>query len=137
MSNTTHNDLAPDIMLSAGDHRQLNSLAMAALERMPDLSDYLLSELERAQIVDDAAVPADIVRMGSSVRYRTDAGQEQQVTLVYPVDADIAAGRISVMTPVGTALIGLRVGQSITWRDRADKRHMLTVLSVTPETVAG
>ncbi|ODT79607.1 MAG: hypothetical protein ABS76_18670 [Pelagibacterium sp. SCN 64-44] len=134
---TTHNDLVPDITLSAGDHRQLNSLAMAALERLPDLSDYLLSELERAQIVDDTAVPADIVRMGSSVRYRTDAGQEQQVTLVYPVDADIAAGRISVMTPVGTALIGLRVGQSITWRDRADKRQMLTVLSVTPETVAG
>jgi len=134
---TTHNDLVPDIMLSAADHRQLNSLAMAGLERMPDLSDYLLSELERAQIVDDAEVPADIVRMGSSVRYRTDADQEQQVTLVYPVDADIAAGRISVMTPVGTALIGLRVGQSITWRDRANKRHMLTVLSVSPETVAG
>ncbi|WP_323016132.1 nucleoside diphosphate kinase regulator [Devosia sp.] len=134
---TTHNDLVPDITLSADDHRQLNSLAMAALERLPDLSDYLLSELERAQIVDDTAVPADIVRMGSSVRYRTDAGQEQQVTLVYPVDADIAAGRISVMTPVGTALIGLRVGQSITWRDRADKRQMLTVLSVTPEIVAG
>ena len=127
---TTHNDLVPDIMLSAADHRQLNSLAMAGLERMPDLSDYLLSELERARIVDDAAIPADIVRMGSSVRYRTGADQEQQVTLVYPVDADIAAGRISVMTPVGTALIGLRVGQSITWRDRANKRHMLTVLGV-------
>ena len=52
------------------------------------------------------------------------------MTLVYPVDADIAEGRISVMTPVGTALIGLRIGQSITWRDRANKRHMLTVLDV-------
>ena len=40
------------------------------------------------------------------------------------------SGKISVMTPIGTALIGLRKGQSITWRDRADKRHMLTVLDV-------
>lgn len=137
MANTTQNEIAPDITLSAADHRQLNSLAMAGLERMPDLSDYLLSELERARIVDDADVPADIVRMGSSVRYRTDADQEQEVTLVYPVDADIAAGRISVMTPVGTALIGLKVGQSITWRDRANKAQVLTVLSVSQPVVAG
>jgi regulator of nucleoside diphosphate kinase len=68
--------------------------------------------------------------MGSSVRYRTDAGQEHTVTLVYPVDADIAAGRISIMTPVGTALIGLRVGQSISWRSRDNRKHMLTVLAV-------
>lgn len=130
MTNTDHNDLTPDIVLGSADHHQLNQLAMAGLERTPDLSDDLLNELERANIVDDAAVPADIVRMGSTATYRKDTGQEQEVTLVYPVDADIAAGRISIMTPIGTALIGLRVGQSITWRDRANKRHMLTVLSV-------
>lgn len=134
MTNTDHNDLTPDIVLGSADHHQLNQLAMAGLERTPDLSDDLLNELERANIVDDAAVPADIVRMGSTATYRKDTGQEQEVTLVYPVDADIAAGRISIMTPIGTALIGLRVGQSITWRDRANKRHMLTVLAVTAPT---
>ena len=131
MTTTIHNDLNPEIVLGAADHRQLNVLAMAGLNHTPDQSDDLLHELERARVVDDGHVPGDIVRMGSTVRYRTDAGQEPQVTLVYPVDADIAEGRISVMTPVGTALIGLRVGQSITWRDRANKRHMLTVLGVT------
>lgn len=131
MTNTVHNDLRPRIVLGAADHRQLNMLAMAGLAHASDQSDNLLHELERARVVEDRKVPADIVRMGSTVRYRTDSGQEQQVTLVYPVDADIAEGRISVMTPVGTALIGLRVGQSITWRDRANKRHMLTVLVVT------
>ena len=130
MTNTIHNDLRPDIVLGTADHRQLNTLAMAGLTHTPDQSDDLLYELERARVVDDAKVPDDIVRMGSTVRYRTDTGQEPQVTLVYPVDADIARGRISVLTPVGTALIGLRVGQSITWRDRAHKRHMLTVLAV-------
>lgn len=131
MTTTSHNDLNPEIVLGAADHRQLNVLAMAGLNHTPDQSDDLLQELERARVVDDGKVPEDIVRMGSTVRYRTDSGQEPQVTLVYPVDADIAEGRISVMTPVGTALIGLRVGQSITWRDRANKRHMLTVLGVT------
>jgi Transcription elongation factor len=131
MTTTLYNDLNPEIVLSAADHRQLNVLAMAGLNHMPDQSDDLLHELERARVVDDGKVPEDIVRMGSTVRYRTDSGQEPQVTLAYPVDADIAEGRISVMTPVGTALIGLRVGQSITWRDRANKRHMLTVLGVT------
>ncbi|QDZ09450.1 nucleoside diphosphate kinase regulator [Devosia ginsengisoli] len=127
---TVHNDLNPEIILSTADHHQLNILAMAGLNHTPEQSDNLLYELERARVLDANSVPADIVRMGSTVRYRTDAGQEPQVTVVYPVDADIAEGRISVLTPVGTALIGLRVGQSITWRDRAHKRHMLTVLSV-------
>lgn len=130
MTTTIHNDLNPRIVLGAADHRQLSSLAMAGLTHMPDQSDTLLHELERARVIDDTKVPSDIVRMGSTVRYRTDSGQEPQVTLVYPVDADIAESRISVLTPVGTALIGLRVGQSITWRDRANKRHMLTVLDV-------
>ena len=130
MTTEIHNDLNPDIVLGAADHRQLNILAMAGIDHTPDQSDHLLYELERARVVDDGKVPSDIVRMGSSVHYRTDTGQEQRVTLVYPVDADIAEGRVSVMTPVGTALVGLRVGQSITWRDRAHKRHMLTVLEV-------
>lgn len=134
MTDTQFNDLNPAIVLSAADHRQLNILAMAGLTHTPDQSDDLLYELERAQIVDDTHVPNDIVRMGSTVSYRTDTGQEPKVTVVYPVDADIAAGKISIMTPVGTALIGLRVGQSITWRSRDARRHMLTVLTVTPPT---
>lgn len=125
-----YNDLTPEIILGEADHKQLNILAMAGLNHTPDQSDDLLYELERARILSDAEVPADIVRMGSAVRYRTDNGQEHAVTLVYPVDADIAAGRISIMTPVGTALIGLRVGQSISWRSRDNRKHMLTVLDV-------
>ncbi len=123
-------DLAPAITLGQADHAKLNALAMAGLERMPDLADRLLEELDRAKVVADGKVPESVVRMGSSVTYVTNAGQEQTVTLVYPADADIEAGRVSVMTPIGTALIGLKAGQSITWRDRSDKRHKLTVVSV-------
>ena len=134
--NEIRRDLAPAITLGRADHAKLNSLAMAGLERMPDLADRLLEELERAKIVADEKLPEGVVRMGSSITYVTSEGKEQTVTLVYPADADIEAGRVSVMTPIGTALIGLKAGQSITWRDRADKRHKLTVVSVLAPQIA-
>ncbi|MBO9589234.1 nucleoside diphosphate kinase regulator [Devosia sp.] len=134
--NDIRRDLAPAITLGRADHTKLNSLALASLERLPDLADRLLEELERAKVVADDKLPEGIVRMGSSITYVTNADKEQTVTLVYPADADIEAGRISVMTPIGTALVGLKAGQSITWRDRADKRHKLTVVSVLAPAIA-
>ena len=123
-------DLSPAIVLGKADHAKLNELASAGLDRMPELAEKLLGELDRARVVEDKKVPEDVVRMGSRVTYRTSDDKEIWVILVYPADANIDEGKISVMTPIGTALIGLRKGQSITWRDRADKRHMLTVLDV-------
>ena len=122
--------LSPEIVIGRQEHRTLMRMALGATDDADDAMGLLLYELERAHVVDSHALPDDIVRMGSRVTYRTDSGHTQSVELVYPVDADISAGRISVLTPVGTALIGLRQGQSITWRDRAHRRHMLTVLLV-------
>lgn len=123
-------DLSPAIVLGKADHAKLNELAAAGLDRMPELAEKLLGELDRARVVEDKKVPEDVARMGSRVTYRTNDDKQVSVILVYPADADIDEGKISVMTPIGTALIGLRKGQSITWRDRANKRHMLTVLEV-------
>ena len=123
-------DLTPRLVLGTADHAKLYALGEAGLDRNPDLAEVLLTELDRAKVVNDTKVPEGVVRMGSRVRYQTEAGADQTVTLVYPVDADIEQGRISVMTPIGVALIGLKAGQSITWRDRADKRHKLTIVSV-------
>lgn len=53
------------------------------------------------------------------------------MTLVFPQDADISAGKISVLTPIGTALLGLSAGQTMDWTARDDKQHKLTVLAVT------
>ncbi len=130
MTTEIRRDLAPAIVLGKADHSKLNELAMAGLDRMPDLADRLLGELDRARVVEEGKVPEDVARMGSRITYRTNDDKEVSITLVYPKDADIDEGKISVMTPIGTALIGLRKGQSITWRDRANKRHMLTVLDV-------
>jgi regulator of nucleoside diphosphate kinase len=122
--------LSPAITLGQADHRQLIVLAMAGLGQTAEDADGLLYELERAQVVPDSAVPDDVVRMGSFVRFRTNAGGERQVELVYPADADIEAGKVSVLTPVGTALLGLRAGQSITWLTRDGRKQLLTVLGV-------
>jgi len=125
-------NLSPEIVLGRTDHQQLIVLAMAGRGHTADDADGLLYELERARVVADTALPDGIVRMGSRVRFRTNGGSERDVVLVYPKDADIAAGRVSILTPVGTALIGLAVGQSITWLTRDGRKQVLTVLAVSP-----
>lgn len=123
--------LSPQLTLARSDHQQLARLALAGSGHSADAADDLLYELDRAQVVDDPALPDDVVRMGSSVRYRTGR-DERTVTLVWPAEADIAERRVSVLTPVGTALLGLRAGQSITFRTRDGRPQMLTVLAVWP-----
>src|SRR5688500_20051118 len=102
----------PPIIISATEHRQLLTLALASTG--PETGDELLGELDRAQVVPETDLPPDVVRMGSTATYRTSDRLTRTVTLVYPAQADISLGRISVLTPVGTALIGLRYGHSIT-----------------------
>ena len=105
----------PAITLSRTDHERLSRLAQSVVDRNPDVADQLLAELDRARVVSDSALAASIVRMGSTLRFTTDAGEDRTVTLVYPGEADIAAGKISVLTPIGAALIGLSAKQSIDW----------------------
>jgi regulator of nucleoside diphosphate kinase len=121
--------LSPPISIGRDEHRQLTVLALAGIGHHPDVADDLLHELDRARIVPDPAVPRDIVRMGSRVHYRS-GDDERVVTLVYPAEADIARQRISVLTPVGAALIGLRTGQSISTMTRDGRKQVLTVLAV-------
>jgi regulator of nucleoside diphosphate kinase len=94
------------------------------------VAQELLDEMERAKVVDATAVPTDVVRMGSTVTFKADDGQTRTLKLVYPADESLDDHRISVMTPVGAALIGLAVGQSISWVARDGKNHRLTVTKV-------
>jgi len=123
----------PPIMLTRRDHEKLTQLAAARVPLDSHVRDFLADELTRAAIVEPADAPATLVTMNSSVTFRDDQMRRiSEVTLVYPEDADIAAGRISVLTPVGAALIGLTEGQSIDWETRAGVRKSLTVLRVVP-----
>lgn len=128
--------LRPKITVAQSEHRQLLALAAAGSGPHAAAAESLLVEMERAHVVTDARLPADTVRMGSRVQYRTDKDDLVDVVLVYPRDADIAQGKVSVLTPIGAALVGLRTGQSITWETRDGRRNVLTVLSVVQQTEA-
>ena len=80
-------------------------------------SESLEMELHRAVIVDRHAVPADVVTMNSEVVYEdVETRARRTVKVVFPKDADAKAGRVSVLAPIGSALLGLRVGQDIEWQ---------------------
>jgi regulator of nucleoside diphosphate kinase len=86
------------------------------LERHAADGDALDWELHRATIVSHDAVPADIVTMNSDVVYEDcETGARRTVRVVYPEDADASRGHISVLAPIGSALLGLKVGQMIQW----------------------
>ncbi len=123
--------LRPRITLTAQDHEKLSILARAAEHTMPDIAAVLTEELDRAHVLARGRHPEHTVCMGCEVEFLDDTtGKVQTVTLVYPDEADISKSRISVLTPVGTALIGLRAGHSITWETRTGDLRTLTVLQV-------
>jgi regulator of nucleoside diphosphate kinase len=101
---------------------------------LPDVANELLSEMDRAKVVQDGSVPANVVRMGSTVTFKSDDGNARTFKLVYPAEESLDEHRISVMTPVGAALIGLAIGlaegQSISWTARDGRKHELTVEKV-------
>lgn len=79
-------------------------------------SEMLETELHRATIVDQRAIPADVVTMNSEVTYEDcTTSARRTVRIVYPKDANVVHGRVSVLAPIGSALLGLRVGQTIDW----------------------
>lgn len=124
----------PRIVVSAGEHALLTGLAERAIERDLPIGEYLAEELSRAYVVPDDARADNVVRMGSTVTYREDAsGRTRTVTLVYPKDANIDRQRISILTPIGAALIGLSPSQTIEWPTPSGGMETLTVLDVTNE----
>lgn len=120
----------PAIIISEEDQDRLFDLAYAYEKRAPKVAEVLLAELTRAEVRAEADVPDGVVGMGSTVHFKAEDGQDRKVTLVYPGQADIEAGKVSVTTPVGAALIGLRVGQSFQWAGRDGQDHLLTVMEV-------
>lgn len=106
-------NLEQAIMITDADLRRLQPV----LEQHDSpASDSLDTELRRAVVVPQRAVPADVVTMNSEVVYEDCATSSQRVVrVVFPKDADASSGRVSVLAPIGSALLGLRVGQSIEW----------------------
>lgn len=107
--------------------RRCDYIRLMALRPPPELR----AELDRAIVTPDDSIPKDIVTMNARVCYRDEAtGAERWVELAYPEAADPSAGRISVLAPVGAALLGLRVGQDIEWDFPNGAVRRLTVIAV-------
>ncbi len=107
----------PDIVVTRADfERLLRVLEEHATHGDQRAVETLDKELARAMVVPPSEMPPNVVTMNSRVRYiDRDMGESRTVTLVYPADADTEGGRLSVLAPVGCALLGLTVGQTIKW----------------------
>ncbi|WP_293798443.1 nucleoside diphosphate kinase regulator [uncultured Bosea sp.] len=121
----------PAITVTAADHAMLSRIAAGAAHTMPELAAELTHELDRARILAGSKVSAEHARIGSRIVYRDESTKrETTVTLVWPEHADIEKNRISVMTPIGVALIGMAAERSIDWTTRSGDVKRLTVLAV-------
>jgi regulator of nucleoside diphosphate kinase len=118
----------PQIYLTQNDLDRLLQL----VEAQPGKQfEKLEGELVRAKVVPRDKIPKDVVTMNSRVIFENETtGERREVTLVYPGNADIDAGRISILVPVGTALLGLRVGQSIDWELPRGKKQRYRIVDV-------
>ncbi|RVK97819.1 nucleoside diphosphate kinase regulator [Sinorhizobium meliloti] len=116
--------------IGATDYRLLSRFAYQALSRDFDIAAELIEKLERPCVLPDDQVPPDVVKIGSIVTCEVEDGPCRTFSLVYPDDVDAEKGRISVLTPVGVALLGLRPGQAVEWFSRDGQRNHLMVVRV-------
>jgi len=116
----------PPIVISEDDKARLQALAYSAVDRVPDVAEDLLQELERARVGSQE----NAVSMGSTVEFETDTGMRHKIQLVFPGEADISEGRISILTPIGTALLSLSAGQRMRFTDREGRKRQLTIIAV-------
>jgi len=109
---TSPAEQAPDICITEIDRARLRSLV--ELEPGPDIFE-LEHEIERATVVDPRQVADDVVTMNSKALLAVD-GEEMEVALVYPEDADDGSGKLSVCSGIGTAILGYKEGDAFSWR---------------------
>ncbi|MEG1324520.1 MAG: nucleoside diphosphate kinase regulator [Janthinobacterium sp.] len=105
----------PKIILSSQDLERLEALLYALGNNLSPDKAALLDELGRAEVLEPQEIPPTVVTMNSTVRFTVENKEEFCLTLVYPKDVEGQADRISVLAPVGSALLGLSVGDSMAW----------------------
>lgn len=122
----------PTIVVAQSDVERLTTLATAATltNQTHQGARILLAELDRAQVVEDDELPKTVVRMHSLVDYQIEGRESRRVQIVYPGEADIDRNRISILTPVGAALIGLSAGQAMRLIGHDGRPYKITVKRV-------
>lgn len=121
----------PPVMVTTVDRARLGRLLDGYRAQPYDvLAAHLARELARAEIVEPRAVPPWVVTMRSRVRVRVEDGSERTVTLVFPGEEDPMLGRVSVLEPLGAALLGLAEGDTMAWQTLAGREQQASVLKV-------
>ena len=134
MEVTRQGEARPPIHLLATESDLVADLALSAEHRYPVVAAMLLEEIERAQLHQPGDMPSGHIRLESSVTFRDErSGQEREVQLVLPGNANIAEGRISILTPIGAALYGLAEGACISWPDLEGHERLIRILQVRQE----
>jgi len=125
-------EVRPPLHLLASESDLVAGLALQAEHRNPVVAAMLLEEIERAELHEADTLPEDAVMLGSEVSFVDERSKRMRtVNLVLPVDANIAEGRISILTPMGAALYGLRAGDAIDWPDNDGNARRITIRRVT------
>jgi regulator of nucleoside diphosphate kinase len=124
--------IKPPITISSTDLERIESvLDSSSSKRLPAL-DQLREELDRAKIVEPENMPPGIITMNSSARCVDEkSNKEYHFTLVYPSGANVDQNRVSILSPMGSAMLGLAEGQSIEWELPGGRKLKLRVLAVT------
>lgn len=123
----------PPVCLDAAYIDRLSGLAFLAARKSPEIGNRLLNEIDRAEVLPTDQMSGDVVNIGSTATFRDEVtGRSQTVTLVLPKDADISRGFVSVLTPIGVALLGLSEGATISWQTLDGEDRRLTIVRVKP-----
>ena len=108
-----------NIYITELDYNRLSALIEKTRESNGVDREYLKkleAELDRAEIVDPKRIPANVITMRSTVRLKDlVSGEENTYSLVFPTEADFSQGKISVLAPIGTAILGYKSGDTIEW----------------------
>ena len=108
----------PDIIISELDYNRIDHLLRATTGIATNIKSALLTELERAELVAPEQIPANVVTMNSQVKFSViSTGVTFTLKLVYPKDMDDSGNTISILAPVGSAMLGLKEGDEIDWQD--------------------
>lgn len=122
----------PNIIISSLDAERLEKLLASLPGHAFPGKEELQTELDRATVVDPQDVPPSVVTMNSTVKFITESSsQEFCLTLVYPTDYDAGGGKISILAPVGSALLGLSEGDEIEWPKPGGGALRVTIKEVT------
>jgi regulator of nucleoside diphosphate kinase len=118
-----------NICITKPDYERLTKLIEIARERERDANreylDRLEEELDRAEVVQQKDIPADVITMRSTVRVKDlDTGEEMTYRLVFPTEANYDEARISVLAPIGTAMLGYSRGDVIEWQVPSGVRRL-------------